>query len=282
MAGWTAHEMVAEDGHELVSRRMVPDGPVRGWLVVAPATGVPQGFYRRFAEHAARDGWAVASVDYRGIGESWPRPAAALRELRLDYRDWARLDLAALIRDLDAPVAVVGHSYGGQALGLLPDDVLTRVQAAYAFGSGSGWTGWMPRLEQLRVRLLWSVVGPAVVAATGRLAWSRLGMGEDLPRDVYRQWRRWCGYPRYYFDDPLEQEAMTSAFARPDFPMMFVNSTDDRWIPPAARDAFVSAYTGAEVSTLDVSGVDHMGYFRPGAESLWDQALTWLGARVAA
>ncbi|UUZ49573.1 hypothetical protein LP420_04710 [Massilia sp. B-10] len=41
-----------------------------------------------------------------------------------------------------------------------------------------------------------------IVRLKGYLAWSWLGMGEDLPVDVYRQWKHWCSFPRYFFQDP--------------------------------------------------------------------------------
>lgn len=56
--------------------------------------------------------------------------------------------------------------------------------------------------ERLRVTIMWRVLGPLIVKAKGYLAWSLLGMGEDLPRDVFYQWRHWCQWPRYVFDDP--------------------------------------------------------------------------------
>ena len=55
----------------------------------------------------------------------------------------------------------------------------------------------MPPGEALKVRLLWSCVLPAIVAAKGYMAWSVLGMGDDLPLGVYRDWKRWCRYPHY-------------------------------------------------------------------------------------
>ena len=60
----------------------------------------------------------------------------------------------------------------------------------------------MHPLEQLRVLAMWRVVGPAIISWQGYLAWRRLGLGEDLPLGVYRQWRRWCRFPRYFLDDP--------------------------------------------------------------------------------
>ncbi|MCA4128600.1 hypothetical protein LDY98_20365, partial [Pseudomonas aeruginosa] len=55
---------------------------------------------------------------------------------------------------------------------------------------------------------------------------------------------------------------------------------DDPWAPPRSRDAFVEAYRNAPLETLDLrpdgGPLGHMGYFRAGAEALWDDALRWL------
>lgn len=104
----------------------------KGTILVASATGVLQGFYRRFAEYAVSHGFDVVTFDYRGIGRSAPR---SLKGFEMDFRDWAVKDLGALIDRLDhesAPLYLVGHSYGGHALGLLKNH--SRITAAYLFG----------------------------------------------------------------------------------------------------------------------------------------------------
>jgi predicted alpha/beta hydrolase len=278
----TRYAARALDGYTLAARRWsVPDP--RACVVVAGATGVPQGFYRAFAERASARGYDVVTFDYRGIGESAPR---TLRGFRMDYRDWGRLDLAGVLEDTAAdglPIHLVAHSYGGQALGLLPDPSIPRTMHAY--GTGSGWHGWMPPVERARVSILWNLVGPIIVKAYGYLAWSRFGMGEDLPVDAYRQWKHWCRFPGYWFDDPDVEEEMRDLYARVTTPITAVNSVDDPWIPPAARDAFFSAYSGTSVATRDLrpaeigrSSLGHMGYFRRGSERLWDECLDDLDA----
>jgi predicted alpha/beta hydrolase len=269
--------VIASDGYRLAARRYSVPEP-RARIVMAGATGVPQGFYRRFASHAASAGFEVVTFDYRGIGDSAP---ATLRGFRMDYRDWGRLDLAAVVdetADDHLSTHLVAHSYGGQALGLLPDP--SRLQSMHAFGTGTGWSGYMPRREQLRVRVLWDLAGPVVTRSAGYLAWSRLGLGEDLPLDVYRQWKRWCRYQHHYFEDPDISAEMVALFDRVEIPIVAINSTDDRWIPPVSRDAFMSFYRNAQITTRDirpsdigVTSLGHMGYFRQDATTLWDDVL---------
>ncbi len=268
--------LTAADGYPLQAC-WYPAADARAQLVVAGATAVPQAFYRRFAQYAASQGYSVLTLDYRGIGRSAPE---RLRGFRMDYLDWAQQDLAAAIEwtsGQDLPLYLVGHSYGGHALGLLPHP--ERVRAAYVFGTGAGWHGWMAPLERVRVLAMWKVLGPLLTRWKGYLPWSLLGMGEDLPLDVYRQWRRWCGYPRYFFDDP-QLPGIEARFARIGVPIVAVNAFDDAWAPPRSRDAFMSGYRRAPWEPVDVhpaqlsmKRIGHMGYFRPQAEALWRQAL---------
>jgi predicted alpha/beta hydrolase len=272
----------AADGYPLAALRYRSPTTPRAHLVVGGATAVPQGFYKRFAQHVAAHGVDVLTLDYRGIGRSAPK---TLKGFRMNYLDWGRLDLAAgvaAMRTPGVPLWLVGHSYGGHALGLLPHP--EQVDAAYTFATGAGWHGWMPPLERLRVQFMWNVLGPVMTRVAGYLPWSRLGMGEDLPIDVYRQWRHWCRFPRYFFDDPQMRE-VTSRFDAVRFPIVAVNAVDDAWAPPASRDAFMAGYRNAPVRavTLDsrrsgLGPIGHMGYFRPHALPLWNEALAWFDA----
>jgi len=264
----------AADGYPLGAERHDPPGPERGHIVMAGAAAVPQGFYRRFAEYAATLGYTVTTFDYRGVGRSAP---PTLRGFDADFLDWGQLDLAAVVRACaggGVPLLLVGHSFAGNAFGMLPNHHL--VDAVYLFGTGTGWHGFMPPPEQWRVRFLWHVLAPLLVRRHGYLAWRRFGLGEDLPLGVYRQWKRWCRRPRFLLDDPgLTSVALN--FAHVTTPIMAVNAIDDRWAPPVSRDAFMSGYSGAPWRGADIDhlALGHMGYFRERGRPLWDAALEW-------
>jgi predicted alpha/beta hydrolase len=273
--------LTASDGVTVTALRYAARSPVRGHLILAGATGVPQLFYKAFAEFASARGYTTLTLDYRGIGLSRP---ASLRGFRMAYLDWAHQDLAVAVEAMShdsLPLFMVGHSFGGHAFGLLPNH--ERVARFYTFATGAGWHGWMPPGERLKVRVMWHIFGPLLVRLHGYLAWRRFGFGEDLPLGVYRDWKHWCGYPRYFFDDPAMPH-VAERFARVTTPIVAANALDDLWASPASRDAFMTGYCNTSWRAVDIDPaqcglgpIGHMGYFRRKSEPLWRDVLAWFG-----
>lgn len=248
-------------------------------LLVAGGTAVPQGFYRRFAHFACQQGFEVWTFDYRGIGKSRP---ARLDQFEMQLLDWAQLDLAAVIDHLAAeqlPLVVAGHSFAAHAFGLLPNH--QRVRGFFVCGATAGWHGYMSKTEQLKVRLMWRLVLPLITKVRGYCAASMLGLGEDLPKTAFYQWRHWSSFPRYFFDDPRLGQQLAAQFATVTTPMIAANALDDPWAPPMSRDALVQHYCNAPLQRWDLpEAYGHMGYFRAAAEPLWQQMLGWFAQQL--
>jgi predicted alpha/beta hydrolase len=278
--------LTAPDGYPLTATLYTPERSASGtaqFIVIGCATAVPRGFYKRFCEYAASLGLHALVADYRGIGGS---KQGSLKGFAMDYADWSNKDLAAVVDYAAArgEVYLVGHSLGGHAIGQLPDPNL--LKAAYVCGTGAGWAGWMPTTERIKVWALWNLIGPLCTAFLGYHPMSKLGLGEDLPMGVYRDWKRWCSFPRYFFDDPaLDAVAIAEKFKQVRMPVAACVSTDDLWAPPKSRDAFMSGYVNALVDRIDISPaqlglsqIGHMGYFRKEVGAvLWPQIMGWLG-----
>ncbi len=278
----TTFTITTQDNYALGATRFEPQGDTHSEILIAGATGVPQGFYQRFAKHANAQGFAVTTFDYRGLGASAPK---TLRGFRMNYLDWGRKDATAVLDHVanqfaqGKPIYMVGHSYAAHGFGLMPNHAL--IKKFYTFAGGAGWSGYMPLIERLKVEFMWRVLGPIITPLLGYMPGKLIG-GLNLPLDVYRQWRHWCQYPHYFFDLPSMTPELR-LFNEVRTPIMAVNADDDLWALPASRDAFFKGYTQTTVTPVTLEsakfgtkGIGHMGYFRRGSEALWDDALAWL------
>lgn len=270
-----------QDQYLLHGQLHSPSGALQGRVIVAGATGVPQGFYRRFAQFACEQGFETLTFDYRGIGESKPD---TLKGFEMNLLDWGKQDLAAAVELMskdDVPLFVIGHSYGGHAFGLLPNH--HKVSGVYVFGTGAGWHGYMPLSEQIKVLTMWNLVLPVLTWWKGYCGWKILGMGEDLPKNAFSQWRYWCRFRHYFFDDPA-MAGIERLYQAVQTPMVAANALDDLWAMPKSRDAFVQYYRNAPLTRVNLSpetlgsSIGHMGYFRKNATPLWQGSLDWFKA----
>ena len=119
----------ATDGYPLAATLFLPRGAKRHAVLINSATAVPRKLYRGFAGYLAQRGCAVLTYDYRGTGDSRPQARTGYKPKSLvgfkaSMSDWAALDITAAVswmreRYKALPFAYVGHSFGGQAFGLL-------------------------------------------------------------------------------------------------------------------------------------------------------------------
>lgn len=267
--------LVTEDGFPLAGTRWLAEGEHRGIVLVAPATGAPQRFYQPFAEFLASRGFDVLTWDWRGIGES--RHEARLRDQRLSMRAWGEQDLAAAIAWADrrsvagGRISLVGHSFGGQALGLAPN--ARRLTSAVLVAAQDGYYGHWPASQRWMLACLWHVAMPAAATVLGRFPSSRVGLGEDLPAGVAREWARWCRHPEFL--------GSWDGHAAIDTPMLALSFEDDRIAPRAAAAALLRRYSRARIAHehQPATGLGHFGFFRPGrATALWERVARFLQA----
>lgn len=247
-------------------------------VLVNPATGVPHRFYRRFASWVQQFGWTVVTYDYRGIGDSKP---ASLRGFGGRMRDWAFLDMTAMVDwviDELSPrrLFAIGHSFGGQTLGLIEN--ASRIDAMVGVSAQSGYWAVQGGREPLRVRAIVTVLIPVLSRLVGYFPWSWFANGADLPKHVALEWAGWCRRPNYLLDDeslPLERYARFKA------PLLAYSIDDDDWGTRRAVDAMMRAYpnvTRRHIAPADygLPRLGHMGFFRDGSQPIWREVVEWL------
>jgi predicted alpha/beta hydrolase len=275
------------DGTTLAGTVREPTSP-RAAVVVAGATAVPERAYGGLADLLASQGLAVLTFDYRGVGRSAPR---RLRADRTVMADWGRLDLDAALAWLQArhperPLLLVGHSVGGQLLGLAP--AAERLRGALLIGSQGGWWRNWRGAARWGTWLGWHLLLPATSTLLGYTPMRAFGMGEDLPAGVGLQWARWGRHPEYLLSEctPAERER----YIRLGFPIRAYHFPDDGFAPRPAVEQLLGFYRGAprelvtrSAAELGVPSVGHFGWLKPALrDSLWREVAGWLLARAEA
>ena len=267
-----AEAVTAADGQRIAASFFVPPAP-RGAVLIVPAMGVPQPYYRPFAEWLSREGFAAATFDYRGTGLSRPD---RMRGYQADIVDWARLDCAAMIDALaarapGAPLYWVGHSLGGQILAFVPN--LARVARAVTIATGSGY--WRETQPRIRLPGLWLwLIAPLAVRLWGYFPGATLRKVGDVPGGVMLQWRRWCLQREYAVGDGEHVRALYAAVRTPIASLSF---TDDELMSARNTESIHGFYVNAprtmkRIAAREVGArrIGHFGFFRAAFEqSLW-------------
>ena len=282
----------AADGYPLAATLFLPRGAKRHAVLISSATAVPRKIYRHFAAYLAHRGCAVLTYDYRGIGGSrqkavmgynQPKP---LNGFKASMSDWAALDMTAAVgwmreRYRHLPLGYVGHSFGGQALGLLPNN--TEVSRALLVAAQAGYWKLMTSPERYRVFVMLNFVGLPLTRLLG-YAPGRMGLGEDLPKDVFLQWVDWVMSPHYLFDD--RALGGLKNFPKYHGAMRAICLSDDPWATRPAVELLCSGFTAIAPEILTVTPADagvakigHLGFFRPEhRDTLWRGAAEWIEA----
>ncbi len=282
----------ATDGFALGATLFLPrSARKRHAVLINSATAVPRAFYRGFASYLSRQGCAVLTYDYRGIGGSRLKSATdttrpgSLRGFETSMTDWAATDVTGAVnwmreRYQNLPLLYVGHSFGGQALGLLPNNA--EISRALLVSAQAAYWKLMPAPERYRVYLFMNLIGVPTARLLGYLP-GRLMLGQDLPKGVFLEWTRWVMSKRYLLDDP-NLTALTN-FANYRAPLRALSFTDDSWAPRPAVELLCSGFTATTPDIVsvapadaDVKKIGHMGFFRSEhRETLWLAAADWLG-----
>ena len=263
-----------------------PKTPVKKAVMIAPATGIKRQFYHNFATYLAEHGFGVLTFDNEGIGESL---STDLAKCDASLISWGRHDMPAVLDALqdeftDATYHLIGHSAGGQLIGLMPNS--QSIASVFNVACSSGRIKNMDMPYKLKAIGFMEAFIPLTTLTLGYTPSDKIGMGEPLPRGVARQWREWCngaGYIKTAFGKSIH----THFYDEIDMPALWLGFSDDEIANSKNMDDMIRVFTKMPVEKrfLDpkdfgVSSIGHMRYFssrtNAKAPKLWQMAIDWL------
>lgn len=271
----------AADGYELAGEMFSAAQP-RGCVVLAGALGVPRGYYAAFAQGLANQGISVLTFDWRGSGDS---RQGAVRGRHMRMVDWGRLDLeaalASALEQVHPEVFLVGHSAGGQLLGLAPS--AARLRGAVLVAASAPNLRHYPASSWPKLLLAWYGFAPLLGHLDDYPA-KRLGLGStQVAGGVVREWARWARSPDYLFSQRFGLPLLGyRSFTQP---LLACGFDDDDYAPPQAVDALLQQFPRArlrrEILQAGEHGpLGHFGVFRSQHQALWARMAAWMREHI--
>lgn len=247
-------------------------------LIIASATGVKQGYYKKFAEYLAAQGISVITFDYQGIGRSLKKP---IKTLKTNAADWGRHDLENVIQYAfnnypNSKKVILGHSIGGQIIGLAKSS--TKLDKIVLVAAQSGYWKYWKGIGRIKMWLNWHIVFPFVIGIFGYLNSKRISGMENLPKNVAKQWQQWSKNKDYIFSDISIKYTF---YHNINADIIAYSINDDDFAPRKAVDWMTGRYESAKrksvhliPSDFQVKKIGHFGIFKERFKgSIWPQIL---------
>ncbi|MFZ6693540.1 alpha/beta fold hydrolase [Undibacterium sp. SXout20W] len=269
-------EIKCSDGELLAGHFFSSKAPATGLpVLICPATGVKQHFYFRFAAWLAAHGRDVLVFDYRGIGLSL---RGDLRTCKATLVDWGQKDQVAaldwlLARTGHEKVVLLGHSAGGQMMGLMSNH--EKIAGVVGVAVSTGWFSGM-RLA-FRIKAMWGLLFfvPLGIKLLGYEPTAMIGLGEDLPAGVARQWGEWCAAGGYA-TNATQSMPDTDYHQNVRLPYVVFYAEDDDIANAVTVDDLMSTFPHAvkqvhriNPNQFGLKKLGHISWFRRSHEAVW-------------
>lgn len=269
------------DNIELAATLYKPEA-LKGAIMIAPATGIKKQFYTSFATYLVNNGYGVITFDNRGIGAS---RNGNINAINASLINWGRLDMSAVYNTLkltfpNTKYHLVGHSAGGQLVGLMSNG--SELSSIVNFASSSGSLKNMKYPFKISASFFLNVFIPINNLLFGKTNSQWVGMGEPLPKNVGKQWTKWCngsGYVKVDFNKAIQEHSYNALT----FPSLWMHATDDGIANYQNVKEMADVYLNSDVEILTFNpkelgykDIGHMKFFSSKRKDLWKHALTFL------
>jgi predicted alpha/beta hydrolase len=260
--------------YALPAQLRAPDGTPKSAYVLHCATGVPAAYYSKFADWIAEQGHAILTYDYREDTD--------VKSSEINMADWGIHDQSAALNTLiehfpDTEIRIIGHSLGGLTTAF--HENAHRISSFSAVCSGPAYWRRAAFPHNLRAFAFWYILGPLGIALTGAVPSRILGTPSPIPKQAFRQWRKWCCNWHLHRPDwgkSMPHPNLEAVTAR----LNLIGVSDDSLVPPICVADLASFYPNAlstyETVTPQDAGtdaIDHFAIFRPKCAALWPKLL---------
>ena len=270
-------------GHQLGLTIFKPKISNHKSIIISSATGVLQHYYFKFSTYFSELGYTVYTFDYSGIGKS-NLSTAHLKQNKIDLKAWGENDQASVIAYVKSEnpkhkTILITHSIGGQLLAFNKSNA--QIDAIITVASQSGyWKHWKG-FDRFKMYIFWHVLIPTLTPIFGYFPAKKIGLFENLPKEMAHQWQRW-GKQKDYMLSEFDFENLQ--FKNYKNSLLALSFPNDEFASKSSVDWLASQFVTARVDRrhiipeeLGLPHIGHFGFFRSQfKDSLWQMMHEWI------
>lgn len=255
----------------------VPDGAAKGVVLIHTGTCIPQKVYWRFADFLSENGFIAITYDYSDAQNfrsavshtAWLKDMeAAIEFIRTAYPGLRKI--------------VVGHSSGGQLLGMLPNSrFLDRI---YLVASANGYWKLMDGPAKYAMWLFWQIVVPLNLALFGYFNNRIFGAGGGFPKNIILELRSFCQQADFFFPF-FESRQLRPGYDSIRVPVTAYHLEGDAIANARACRYILDLYTHADRRFITLKASEnggkpygHRDFFNPRLSREWERMLAEMEA----
>jgi len=234
------------------------------------------------ATFLAESGYGVICFNNRGIGDS---KTVDIKHSNTSKIDWGRLDMTAVFNQLKVEFPnhkyhLIGHSAGGQLVGLM--DNALELSSIFNYACSSGCLSNMSYPFKFQAHFFMNFFIPMSNLLFGKTNSHWVGMGEALPKQVANQWRKWCN-GKGYLETDFGKAIQEHYYYDLDIPSKWLHAVDDQIANLKNVKDMMRVFTKSKKSLvslnpkkLNIKEIGHMKFFSSKNKILWVYVLDWL------
>ncbi|CAM1340735.1 alpha/beta hydrolase family protein [Tenacibaculum amylolyticum] len=266
----------ARDGYMLSGKLFQPNGISKGLVQIHGGTGIPQKLYSNFATYIAKNDFTALTFDYRGIAASAPRK---LKGFEATVSDWAQLDMSGVLdwtkeHFPNQKKIIAAHSIGGQMIGLM--DNYKDIDQLFLITSSTGYWKDMSNPHKWFLAFFWYFLIPIHIKLFGYANAMKIRQGENLPKGVILQLKKWCTHPSY-FELDFDKDLSPNFYDKIRIPIKAIQVQDDPLANHITSNKFLKYFSNTTVEVEKICPKDygntkigHTGFFsRKFEHNLW-------------
>lgn len=281
-------ETTCEDGIKLKGTLLIPKNP-KALIQFNSGTATKKEFYLSFLTYLTEHDYLCCLWNYRGCEQN-----DNLKNSDFTFSDYGTKDMPAIKTYLsnrfsNLPFLFIGHSAGGQQIGLINN--LDNIKGNINIGVSTGYYPNMPFGYRMKAYFFFYLFSPVSAFINKYVKAKPYGLMENLPKKVVFEWRDWLEKENYFFDDKFYGKTVpTGHFKNFKFPIHVYYSTDDPVSNAKNSSTFWShvksekgiCFTELSPQKFGLKSIGHFGYFRKSMkDKFWEDIVTRLDKFIA-